>query len=374
MVNYKKILVCTTFIFALLFTSVGYGLDNQSKLRQVQNTIKQITSKLSQNKEKEKSMTEKIKTLDLNISKTEEELGEISKEVTLTQKKIEKAKQELAEAEVSIGDKNDVIDSRLKVMYKNNNMGYLEVLLSSTSIVDLFSNLDMMKKIFNHDMDVLKHLKDERDLIDSKKRTLESHESKMEVMLQTMERKQKELVVSRGEVNRLRSKVQQDSKELEKQIDELNEYADKIAAEIRKKQSGGKYTGGEMAWPAPGYTRITSPFGYRIHPILKTKKRHTGIDIGISSGKNVVAAADGTVIHSDWLGGYGKVIMIDHGGGIVTLYAHNSSLVVGEGTKVKKGDVVSKAGSTGMSTGPHLHFEVRKNGEYVDPIPWVRGN
>lgn len=374
MVNYKKILICTTFIFTLLFTSVGYGLDNQSKLKQVQNAIKEITSKLSQNKEKEKSMSEQIKTLDLNISETEEELGEISKEVTLTQEKIKEAKNELADAEVSIGDKNDVIDSRLKVMYKNGNVGYLEVLLSSTSIVDLFSNLDMMKKIFDHDMDVLKHLKDERDLIDSKKRTLESHESELEVMLQTMERKQKELVVSRGELRRLKSKIQQDSKALEKQIDELNEYADKIAAEIRRKQSGGKYTGGEMTWPAPGYTRITSPFGYRIHPILKTKKRHTGIDIGIPSGKNVVAAADGTVIHSNWLGGYGKVIMIDHGGGIVTLYAHNSSLVVGEGTNVKKGDVVSKAGSTGMSTGPHLHFEVRKDGKYVDPIPWVRGN
>jgi len=126
-----------------------------------------------------------------------------------------------------------------------------------------------------------------------------------------------------------------------------------------------------MTWPAPGYTRVTSPFGYRIHPILKTKKLHTGIDVGIALGKDIVAAQSGTVIYSDWLGGYGKVIMIDHGGGIVTLYAHNSKLVVSEGDKVKRGQVVSKCGSTGMSTGPHLHFEVRENGKYVDPIKYV---
>ena len=372
--NYRRLVISTAFIISILFTNIGYGLDDQSKLKQVQDSIKQATSKLVQNKKKEKTVSEQIKDLDAKISKTEEELGEINKEITLTQKKIDESKKDLQESEKNIGNRNDVVNSRLKVMYKNGNIGYAEVLFSSSSIVDLFSKIDMMKLIFNHDVDVLKNMKEERDLIETKKKTLESHESKMVGMLQNMELKQKDLEVSRGEMSRLKSKLQQDTKSLEKQIDDLNKYADKIAADIRKKQSGGKYTGGKMAWPAPGYTRITSPYGYRIHPILKTKKLHTGIDIGIPSGKSVVAAGAGTVIHSDWLGGYGKVIMIDHGGGIVTLYAHNSSLVVKEGDKVKQGDVVSKAGSTGMSTGPHLHFEVRKNGEYVDPIPWVKGN
>ena len=375
-IHYKKIVVSTLCVIALLFTNIGFGLDltsDQNKLKQVQNTIKQATTKLVQNQKKEKSLSEQIKTLDAKINKTEQELGEISKEITITQRKIDESKKDLHEAEENIGDKKDVVNSRLRVMYKNGNVGYAEVLLSSSSIVDLFSKLDMMKLIFNHDVDMLKHMKEERDLIETKKKTLESHESKMVGMLKNMEVKQKELEVSRGEMTRLKAKVQQDNIEIEKQIDELNKYAESIAAEIRKKQSSGEYKGGKMAWPAPGYTRITSPYGYRIHPILKTKKLHTGIDIGIPSGKSVVAAGDGTVIHSDWLGGYGKVIMVHHGGGIVTLYAHNSSLVVKDGDKVKRGDTISKAGSTGMSTGPHLHFEVRKNGEYVDPIPWVKG-
>ena len=128
-----------------------------------------------------------------------------------------------------------------------------------------------------------------------------------------------------------------------------------------------------MEWPVSGHTRISSPFGYRIHPIFKVKKLHTGIDIPAPTGTSIGAAAAGTVVYCDWLGGYGKAIMVDHGGGILTLYGHNSALVVSEGDTVSRGQTIAKAGSTGNSTGPHLHFEVRKNGSYVDPMPWLRG-
>jgi murein DD-endopeptidase MepM/ murein hydrolase activator NlpD len=129
-----------------------------------------------------------------------------------------------------------------------------------------------------------------------------------------------------------------------------------------------------MAWPVPGYSRISSYYGMRIHPIFKTKKLHTGIDIPAPTGTAITSAGDGTVIFSDWLGGYGKAVMIDHGGGMVTLYAHNSATNAKVGQTVKRGATIAKAGSTGNSTGPHLHFEVRKNGAYVDPIPWLKGN
>ncbi len=129
-----------------------------------------------------------------------------------------------------------------------------------------------------------------------------------------------------------------------------------------------------MAWPVQGYTHVTDPYGYRIHPILKKKKLHTGVDLRAPMGTNIMAGAAGEVIHSGNLGGYGKVIMIDHGGGIVTLYAHNSRLVVNVGDEVRRGDIIAKAGSTGVSTGPHLHFEVRKDGKYQDPLPWIKGN
>lgn len=364
-----------TFVLMLTFSLEAFAMDvtsEQKKLEQLNKQIKNVQTKLVQNKNQEKNLNSQIKVLDQKIDQTEKEIGQISTDITLTQRKITQTKAELQLAEANINDKKDVLNARLRVMYKNGNVGYAEVLLDSANIVDLFSKLDMVRKIFNHDVDLLKYMKAQRDAVEIKKKTLESHQSRMMAMAQNMEIKQKELEKSRGEMSRVKSKLQQDNKQLEEQIDELNRYAQKIAEEIRRKQSKGEYVGGQMAWPAPGYTRVTSPFGNRIHPILKTKKLHTGIDIGIPSGKNVVAAGDGTVIHADWLGGYGKAVMIDHGGGIVTLYAHNSSLLVSEKDKVKRGDTIAKAGSTGMSTGPHLHFEVRKNGEFVDPLPWVK--
>lgn len=373
--SHKRWTVALIVIIAFILTGNSFALNvdnDQKKLNQVNSAIKQTQQKLNQNKKEQRNVSLQIKELDAKIDKTEQEIGELSYQMSITQDKINKAKKELLEAEKNIEDKNDILNARLRVMYKNGNIGYAEVLLDSESIVDLLSKLDMVKRIFKQDMSLLGYMKEQREEINTKKKSLESHKSSLDRMMRNIEAKQKELEVSRGEMNRLKDKLQKDSKALEAQIDELNTYADKISAEIRRKQSGGKYTGGKLTWPAPGYTRITSPYGYRIHPILKRKKLHTGIDIGVPAGKSIVAAGDGTVIHANWLGGYGKVVMIDHGGGIVTLYAHNSKLIVKDGAKVKKGDLIAKSGSTGMSTGPHLHFEVRKNGKYTDPIPWVK--
>ncbi len=138
-----------------------------------------------------------------------------------------------------------------------------------------------------------------------------------------------------------------------------------------KLQGGGDYIGGEMQWPVPASTRVTSPFGYRIHPILGVKKLHTGIDIGVASGNTVVAANAGKVIKAAWNNSYGYMVMVDHGGGIVTLYAHNSVLKVSTGDTVTRGQTVALSGSTGASTGPHVHFEVRVNGEYKNPMNYL---
>ena len=131
------------------------------------------------------------------------------------------------------------------------------------------------------------------------------------------------------------------------------------------------YTGGQFAWPVPGRSYISSGYGYRNRPIGSGREFHTGYDIPAPTGSNIVAAADGTVITAGYVNGFGYTVMINHGGGLVTLYGHNSKLNVSVGQQVTKGQVVAKCGSTGNSTGPHCHFEVRKNGKHTSPAPYL---
>ena len=149
----------------------------------------------------------------------------------------------------------------------------------------------------------------------------------------------------------------------------------KKAEEEAKKGNGNNnftYTGGQLAWPIPGYNNITSNYGMRIHPIYHVPKLHTGIDVGAPKGASFVAAEDGVVILAKYNGGYGNCVIINHGNGITTLYGHGTSILVSNGQTVKRGQPVLTVGSTGTSTGNHAHFEVRKNGSPVDPLPYLK--
>lgn len=324
------------------------------------------------NNKKEKSLSEEINSINIKIEQAEKEIAGINDKITSTEKQIKETQQDLEKSQAEINVKNHTLGSRLKVMYKNRGVDYLQVLLNSTSFVDMLSRLDMIKRIVEQDVTLLQSMNEQKDKIDADKKLLEMQKSNLIAMNNSIKRKQKEQEVSRGQLARIKKDILADNKKLEQQEDELNRYAQEIASEIRKLQTNEVYSGGKFAWPAPGYTRMTSPFGYRIHPILKTKKLHTGMDIAVPTGGSIVAAEAGTVIFSGWKGSYGNTVMVDHGSGIVTLYPHNSQLVAKVGEKVKRGQLVAKAGSTGMSTGPHLHFEVRKNGQVVDPAPWLK--
>lgn len=161
---------------------------------------------------------------------------------------------------------------------------------------------------------------------------------------------------------------------LDEEYNELMATSERIANMIRNLESGGTISSSSIvssgyAWPIAG--EITSPFGWRVHPVFGTEKFHTGLDIAADYGDPIVASNSGTVIYADWMGGYGNAVMIDHGGGIVTLYGHNSSLAVYDGQQVAKGQIIAYAGSTGYSTGPHCHFEVRIHGEVTDPLDYL---
>ena len=163
-------------------------------------------------------------------------------------------------------------------------------------------------------------------------------------------------------------------KQKQAQIDEMTAQYKAINTQILELLNQGidtEYIGGELAWPVPGYTRITSEYGMRVHPITGQYKLHTGVDISAPMGANFIAANDGIVVKAEYNTAYGRMVIIDHGGGISTLYAHGSEILVEVGQTVKRGDSILKVGSSGYSTGPHAHFEVRINGVVTDPMPYI---
>ncbi|OPJ55232.1 murein hydrolase activator EnvC family protein [Alkalithermobacter paradoxus] len=370
----KKIALILSLLLYISSLSVfGQSVsDYQKKLNNVNQSINNINKAINENKKEQKSVEEQIRALEVEINEREREIAKINSELKETERQIRSTQKEINEIEKNIEENNEMLGRRLKVMYKVSDVGYLDVLFSSKDITELLSNLDMIKKIVNHDKELLEELRKSKEVVEAKKLRLENDQKKIVNLKNSIEIEKNRLLVSRGEQNRLKKQLESEQSKLLAQEDELLRYAKSLEKEIQKMQSKGDYAGGVLLWPAPGYTRITSPFGNRIHPIFNVPRMHTGIDIAAPMGATIVAANSGTVLQADWLGGYGKTVLIDHGGGIVTLYAHNSTLLVSQGQKVERGQAIARAGSTGNSTGPHLHFEVRKNGAYVDPMSWLR--
>ena len=172
------------------------------------------------------------------------------------------------------------------------------------------------------------------------------------------------------------AKLSEEEMQIQTEIEEYKMQMAEVEIEIRKlsiaQSFGEEYIGGEMIWPIPGYTRITSEYGMRTHPITGLYSLHTGTDVGAPIGTNFVAAASGVVTKAGYNKYYGNMVIIDHGGGIQTLYAHGSEIVVQLGDLVSAGDVILKVGSTGYSTGPHAHFEIRIDGKTVNPLDYVK--
>lgn len=369
----------------VLLLVVGVGLmsyatidsqieKNRKELERVRNLLQNVDANQQNNKKQQTAVEREISSLETLIRKLESEITDLEKSIMDTLADIDVKTAELSAAEDNIHLKNELMNDRLVVMYKSGSIGYLEVLLGANDFADLLSRIDALSMVFEHDKELLAYLKEQRDIIVQHKADLEVKRAALETYKGDLELKQMD---HRASVNVLGSKkksLEADAVVLERQVDALNEDAEKITKIIASLELKKKYVGGVMVWPAPNHYKITSPFGFRIHPILKTKKQHTGIDIQVPSGSTIVAAQGGNVVYSDWLGGYGKTVMIDHGGGILTLYGHNSSLLVKEGQAVNKGDKIALSGSTGLSTGPHLHFEVRENGKYVDPMKYVTSN
>ncbi|MGE5630438.1 MAG: murein hydrolase activator EnvC family protein [Caulobacteraceae bacterium] len=376
----KRKLVAILLVFVLAASCISiYGAapneldklkEQQDKinkeLKQTQNSIKQINTA-------KKSVSKQIEDLDSKINQAENDLDNVETQLAQLENQIAVTTRELERATGDADGQKELLKKRVRVMYENGNVGYLSVLLDSTNFADLISRIDFLKKIVDFDMNLLTKMKDYRNSVEEKRNQLKEEQAQQEKLKKEISDKKETVEQSKQEKQKTLTNLLSDLKELERQEDQLLEQSNEIGRKIVSLQSKEKYVGGIFSWPAPGYYKITSQFGYRTHPILKKKKLHTGIDIAVPRGTTILAANAGKVIYSGYYGGYGNAVIIDHGGKISSLYAHNDKLLVKVGETVTKGQEISISGSTGLSTGPHLHFEVRENGQPVDPMKYVKG-
>jgi murein DD-endopeptidase MepM/ murein hydrolase activator NlpD len=366
--------LCLLFSIIPVFSQAPSNVNELQKERDRVNRQLELTKRQQVQKEKEKkTLSKQIEDLEQRLHSAEKDLeivenllSELEGKIVITQREYDRAVAEAVE-------QKELLNKRVRVMYQNGTIGYLAVLLNSSSFSDFISRMDLLRKIINYDVNILKERKTYRDAVEEKKKQLEIEQEEKEKLKTNIFDKKEEVESVKKERQDTLNAVFKDLKELEKLEDKLLEESARLTKLIVANQSDTDYAGGEMAWPAPGYTRVgpNGKYGMRFHPILKKNRMHTGIDIDVPMGKDIVAANGGKVILAGTNGGYGKCIVIDHGGKISTLYAHNSKLLVKVGDKVKRGQVIAKCGSTGLSTGPHLHFEVRINGKHTDPLPYI---
>ncbi|MBO5413722.1 MAG: peptidoglycan DD-metalloendopeptidase family protein [Clostridia bacterium] len=317
---------------------------------------------------------EAINKIEAQIIEGETKLQETKTEIAKLEEEIKQAKEKLEYIQKDYDAQKEALENRLVALYEMGEATYLDVLLNSKNITDFISRYYLIGEIAQYDNDLLETIEREKNKIEEISKQLSEKNETLKIAKNTQEKTLIALENARTIKNSYAAELTEEELNTQKQIEEYNSKLDSIDAQMLFLAMGDgstEFIGGEFAWPAPGFTTITSPFGMRFHPILHYYRMHNGIDIATPTGTLIVASNSGIVTTASYVGSYGNVVMIDHGGGVTSAYAHGSEIVAKVGQKVEKGDVILKAGSTGLSTGPHLHFEICVNGKYVNPLPYV---
>lgn len=374
-----SILVSALSASAAVTQSTVNGLKD--KLSSLTDKKKQAKQELAALQSQKSSILEEIGKLDAAIEAAEAEL-EVQEELIAQLDGLIVIKEaELAESQRKEAEQYDKLKDRVRFMHENGSMSYLSILLSSDDFSDFLSRYEIVSQISKYDKKLFEELKALKEQIAEQKASLEADRADAVEVKASMEANKQELEATYNDRNAQMKQIEAaegDAKaqylEIEAEEDRLSEEIKNAVNELAKSQASATYVGGSFMWPLPAANNVvTCKYGMRIHPITGVYKLHTGVDLRASSGTKIYAANSGTVTTAAYSTAYGYYVVINHGGGVATLYAHMSKMAVSKGQKVSQGAVIGYVGSTGYSTGPHLHFEIIKNGNYVDPISQYPG-
>lgn len=375
MIKYLTILLICNITINYIESPIRVHADT---LQEKKDKKEDIENKLEDTKDERKVIEKESAKLQDELDLVKTKLDKLNEEINTLNKENKNIEEEILEVEKVLEENYEIIRSIIKIQYEQKVGGYLSILLEAKDFGNFLRRLEVVSNLIKNNDETIREIKELQVELESKKETLtkqmdeinknkiivEEEKGRLDKLNKENKAKVKKLIKLQGELS---SQI----KLTEKEISELESRGQEINNEIVSSSGGGSYNGSKMAWPVIGYTTLSSKFGYRIHPISGEKKLHTGIDIPAPAGTPVVAANSGTVIISRYDNSYGNMVAIDHGGGIVSFYAHNTERLVKVGDKVSKGQKISTVGTTGYSTGNHLHFEVKKNGTFVDPMNYL---
>lgn len=341
----------------------------------------------------------KLKQIQADLDAANARLQSIQTKQAEINAQIAQTQNEIVKMEAYLKTRQDVLNRRVRAIYMHGQLNYLEVILGANSFSDFANRVELLKRVIRSDYNLILEIQKQKAAIEAKKAQLEEDKRQLDALAAEAEKTRQEIAKKKAEQQKVldaaksnKAAAAQMEQDLNAQLASVrNLIQQRLAAAEAARQAAQQQAAqqqaasddeggggsddnyvqgtGAMGWPCSG--PITSPFGYRTHPIFGTTIFHAGIDIGVDYGTPIHAADSGVVVYSGWISGYGNAVIIDHGGGISTLYGHNQSLAVSEGQSVSKGSVIAYAGSTGNSTGPHCHFEVDVNGSPVNPMGYL---
>lgn len=358
--------------------------EAQDEKAQLEKALKEAQGTIEDLKDSKGDIESKVTELNQQLIDISARITDLENQLTAKSEDIQETKDELAGAKEREAQQYADMKVRIQFMYENGQTSYLKALLSSRNISEFLNSADYIAQIQSYDRQKLTEYQDTVESIVNLEAQLEQEYTDLEALKSTVEsnkatvaammrQKESELADISGDIEDAQSDADYYAAEIQAQEELIaaikRAEAEKAAAGVEEHP----YTGGAFRWPCPSSTRVTSDYGTRVSPMSGASSNHKGIDIGASAGADIIAAADGTVTAASYSSAAGNYVMIDHGGGLYTVYMHASSLLVSPGQTVSAGDVIAKVGSTGISTGSHLHFGVSLNGSYVSPWSYLGG-